>query len=48
MKFGYYNWTSAFNSPRKVLLRSPVTVNDPTGSKYSLEDLRAYLTQGGQ
>ncbi|MGQ0544183.1 MAG: heparin lyase I family protein, partial [Betaproteobacteria bacterium] len=42
MKFGYYNW-SAFNTPRKVQLRSPVTVIDPTGSKYKPEDLRAYI-----
>ena len=32
-KFGYYNWTaSEMNStPRKVLLREPTIVNDPTG-----------------
>ena len=42
-KFGYYNWSSAFNSPRKVLLRSPVTVADPTGAKYKPEDLRAFV-----
>jgi hypothetical protein len=41
-KFGYYNWTS-FSTPRKVLLRSPVFVADPSGSKYAPEDLRAYL-----
>ena len=43
-KFGYYNWSgSNFASPRKVLLRSPVVVSDPTGSKYKPEDLRAYV-----
>ena len=41
-KFGYYNWSS-FNSSRKVLLRSPVIVKDPTGSKYSADALRAYV-----
>jgi hypothetical protein len=45
-KFGYYNWSS-FNSSRKVLLRSPVLVKDPTGSKYQATDLRA-LVQLGQ
>jgi hypothetical protein len=43
MKFGYYNWSSAFSSTRKVLVRSPVIVADPTGSKYKPEDLRAYV-----
>jgi len=41
-KFGYYNW-STFNSSRKVMLRSPIVVNDPTGSKYSATDLRSYV-----
>ncbi len=41
-KFGYYNWTS-FASNRKVLLRSPVIVADPTGSKYTPEALRQYV-----
>lgn len=41
-KFGYYNWTS-FDSARKVMLRSPVYLVDPTGSKYKPEDLRAYI-----
>jgi hypothetical protein len=41
-KFGYYNWTS-FQSPRKVLLKSPVVVADPTGSKYSPDALRKYI-----
>ncbi|MGE5639334.1 MAG: Ig-like domain-containing protein [Clostridia bacterium] len=41
-KFGYYNW-STFNSSRKVLLRSPVVVQDPTGSKYQASDLRSYV-----
>lgn len=44
MKFGYYNWSgSSFASGRKVLLRSPVIVADPSGSKYKPEDLRAYV-----
>jgi hypothetical protein len=44
-KFGYYNWTaSAMNStPRKVLLREPTIVLDPTGTKYSPEQLRAHV-----
>jgi hypothetical protein len=41
-KFGYYNWSS-FNSSRKVLLRAPVLVQDPSGSKYSVDALRAYV-----
>lgn len=41
-KFGYYNWSS-FNSSRKVLLRAPVLVQDPTGSKYTVDTLRAYV-----
>jgi hypothetical protein len=42
-KFGYYNWSgSGFASTRKVLVRSPVVVADPTG-KYQPEDLRAYV-----
>jgi hypothetical protein len=43
-KFGYYNWSS-FDSSRKVLLRSPVLVNDPTGSKYQATDLRSFVQQ---
>jgi hypothetical protein len=42
LKFGYYNW-SQFDSPRKVLVRSPMVVLDPTGEKYKAEDLRAML-----
>jgi hypothetical protein len=41
-KFGYYNWSS-FNSSRKVLLRSPVLVQDPSGNTYSPDALRAYV-----
>jgi hypothetical protein len=41
-KFGYYNW-SAFNSSRKVLLRSPLLVLDATGSKYSQDDVRSFV-----
>lgn len=45
VKWGYYNWTSSFaeNSPRKVRLRSPMIVADPTGSKYKEADFRAVL-----
>ena len=44
-KFGYYNWTaSAMSStPRKVLLREPTIVLDPTGTKYSPAQLRAHV-----
>jgi hypothetical protein len=45
MKFGYYNWSGGFNSTRKVLLRKPTIVLDPTGSKYSVEALRAHINQ---
>jgi hypothetical protein len=41
-KFGYYNWSS-FDSSRKVLVRSPVVVADPTGSKYQQSDLRSFV-----
>jgi hypothetical protein len=41
-KFGYYNW-SGFGSSRKVLLRSPLLVSDPTGSKYQESDLRSFV-----
>lgn len=45
-KYGYYNWSgSAFASPRKVLLRSPVLVADPTGSTYGADTLRAFVNQ---
>jgi predicted phosphodiesterase len=43
VKFGYYNWTSAMSSVRKILLRSPTIVADPSGDKYSAEQLRACL-----
>ena len=39
-----HNWSS-FDSSRKVLLRSPVLVNDPTGSKYQATDLRSFVQQ---
>jgi hypothetical protein len=44
-KFGYYNWTEeSMNSiPRKVLLREPHVVIDPTGDTYSLEQLTTLL-----
>jgi hypothetical protein len=41
-KFGYYNWSS-FGSSRKVLLRSPILVQDPTGGTYSPDSLRAHM-----
>lgn len=41
-KFGYYNW-SRFSSSRRVLMRSPVLVADPTGGKYREEDLRQFV-----
>ena len=42
-KFGYYNWSSGMNSSRKVILRSPTIVADPTGSTYSAAQVRALL-----
>jgi hypothetical protein len=47
-KFGYYNWTGASSSStaRKVLLRNPTIVADPTGSKYSASQLRALVSSG--
>jgi hypothetical protein len=47
-KFGYYNWSaSAMNgTARKVLLRSPTIVRDPTGQTYSLAQIRALLSSG--
>ena len=42
MKFGYYNW-NGFSGTRKVLLRSPVVVVDPTGSKYTFQALRSFV-----
>jgi hypothetical protein len=44
LKFGYYNWSS-FDSPRKVLMRNAVLVNDPSGSKYNADTLRAVINQ---
>ena len=44
-KFGYYNWSGSGMSsvPRKVLLRSPTIVADPTGSTYAQDQVRALL-----
>jgi hypothetical protein len=42
LKVGYYNWTR-FDSPRKVLVRSPMVVLDPTGEKYKADDLRGLV-----
>lgn len=44
VKWGYYNWTSGFASPRKVRLRNPTLVADPTGSKYTASQIRTILT----
>ena len=41
-KFGVYNW-SPFSAPRKVLLRSPIMLRDPTGNKYDPRILRAFV-----
>lgn len=41
-KFGYYNWSN-FSSSRKVLVRSPILVQDPTGNKYAADAMRAYV-----
>lgn len=41
-KFGYYNW-SKLSSTRRVLMREPCVVLDPTGSKYSHEMLRSLI-----
>lgn len=46
VKWGYYNWTSGFASPRKVRLRNPTLVADPTGSKYTASEIRTILTGG--
>lgn len=41
-KFGYYNW-SGLTSPRRLLMREPCVVLDPTGSKYSHDMLRSLI-----
>ena len=41
-KFGLYNWGS-FKTPRKVLLRAPTVVLDPSGRKYDVATLRAHI-----
>lgn len=43
VKFGYYNWSPAMSSTRKVLVRSPTIVADPSGDTYNAEQLRAML-----
>ncbi len=45
-KFGYYNWSGAAMgaNPRKVLLRSPTIVADPTGNTYNAEQVRTLLS----
>ena len=47
VKFGYYNWSEAISSSRKLLLRSPTIVADPAGEKYSAEQVKAILGCGG-
>jgi hypothetical protein len=44
-KFGYYNWggSSMSSTARKVLLRSPTIVADPTGQTYTHEQLRTLV-----
>jgi len=46
IKFGYYNWSlsTMSSTPRKVLMRSPTIVADPTGSTYKHEQLRALVS----
>lgn len=46
-KFGYYNWSADFASRRKVHVRSPIVVRDPSGAKYGVEDLLAYVHEHG-
>jgi hypothetical protein len=43
-KFGYYNWGS-FSTSRKVLLRAPTVVADPSGNKYDAATLRAHVNK---
>ena len=44
-KFGYYNWSGSAmgSSPRKVLLRAPTVVADPSGTTYNVEQLKTLL-----
>jgi hypothetical protein len=45
-KFGYYNWSSSMGSTaRKVLMREPVIVRDPSGSTYSHSQIKSLLAQ---
>jgi len=43
-KFGYYNWSS-YNTTRKVLLRSPILVQDPNEAEYSSMPRAAIATE---
>ena len=45
-KFGYYNWSDAAMGPnlRKVLLRAPTIVADPSGQTYDAEQVRTLLS----
>jgi hypothetical protein len=49
VKWGYYNWSgSGFSTTsRKVRLRNPTIVADPTGSKYTAADVRTVLATDG-
>jgi hypothetical protein len=47
VKFGYYNWSEAMSSSRRLLLRSPTIVADPVGEKYSAEQMKAIVGCGG-
>jgi len=44
-KFGYYNWSGSAmgSSQRKVLLRAPTIVADPSGTTYNVEQLKTLL-----
>ena len=47
-KFGYYNWTGTnMNTvPRKVMLREPTIVADPSASTYTEAQLRSHVNGG--
>jgi hypothetical protein len=47
-KFGYYNWSgsSMSSTARKVLLRAPTVVADPTGSTYTADQVRTLVSPG--
>ena len=41
-KSGFYNWSDT-KSVKKLLFRSFVMANDPTGDKYKPEDFTAFI-----